>query len=277
VAIVFSDNFNTTIPNAGLNPPWGNSDGYHPPNNNLATIDKWGYGGSRCVGCSSGQANYRLPFLTSGQGSIRMQLAVVCPNNNDEEGGFFASIADGRPTAPVRAFGLVVYVGKTGALSARVPDNTIGARILQVAPPGSFPVDGTQHGVQVRFIVTSTYTTVTFTVDNIDKGTITHPAAVGSVVWDYVFIYGLRMPGGGARPTDLWTIDNYELDDSYAAVDWPAGSAPKLDMSRICFANPFVDISGLYFINPVKTHDIYYNSIEKKIPDPTIKTGGIGE
>lgn len=39
------------------------------------------------------------------------------------------------------------------------------------------------------------------------------------------------------------------------------------------------DISGIYFINPNKTtkHDSYYNDIERKIPDPTIRTSLLGE
>jgi hypothetical protein len=42
---------------------------------------------------------------------------------------------------------------------------------------------------------------------------------------------------------------------------------------------PATDVSGIYFINPVKTtkHDSYYNDIEKKIPNPTIRTALIGE
>lgn len=42
---------------------------------------------------------------------------------------------------------------------------------------------------------------------------------------------------------------------------------------------PAPNLSGIYFINPVKIalHDSYYNSIEKKIPDPMIRTALIGE
>jgi len=36
---------------------------------------------------------------------------------------------------------------------------------------------------------------------------------------------------------------------------------------------------GIYFINPTKAtkHDSYYTAIEKKIPNPTIKTALLGE
>jgi hypothetical protein len=39
------------------------------------------------------------------------------------------------------------------------------------------------------------------------------------------------------------------------------------------------DVSGIYFINPAKTtkHDSYYGDIERKIPNPTIKTALVGE
>ena len=38
------------------------------------------------------------------------------------------------------------------------------------------------------------------------------------------------------------------------------------------------DISGLYFILPsIKTHDTYYNGVEVKIPNPTIRTAVVGE
>lgn len=42
---------------------------------------------------------------------------------------------------------------------------------------------------------------------------------------------------------------------------------------------PPPDISGIYFINPDKTtnHDSYYNDVENKIPDPTIRTPLLGE
>ena len=42
---------------------------------------------------------------------------------------------------------------------------------------------------------------------------------------------------------------------------------------------PEPDLSGIYFIdvNKAEHHDSYYNDIEKKIPNPTIKTAFIGE
>jgi hypothetical protein len=44
-------------------------------------------------------------------------------------------------------------------------------------------------------------------------------------------------------------------------------------------ATALPDISGLYFLNYGKAqyHDSYYNSVELKIPDPTIKTAFLGE
>ena len=43
-----------------------------------------------------------------------------------------------------------------------------------------------------------------------------------------------------------------------------------------------VDLSGIYFINPKITHDIYYGElpgtkVDKKIPDPTVRISVIGE
>lgn len=42
---------------------------------------------------------------------------------------------------------------------------------------------------------------------------------------------------------------------------------------------PSADISGIYYLNPNKAefHDSYYNNVENKIPDPTIKTALLGE
>lgn len=39
------------------------------------------------------------------------------------------------------------------------------------------------------------------------------------------------------------------------------------------------DLGGIYFINPIKVarHDSYYNSVEKKIPNPTVRTAFMGE
>jgi hypothetical protein len=37
------------------------------------------------------------------------------------------------------------------------------------------------------------------------------------------------------------------------------------------------ELSGIYFVNPINTHDKYNGPVDKKIPNPTIKTAFIGE
>lgn len=75
----------------------------------------------------------------------------------------------------------------------------------------------------------------------------------------------------------LVAMDNFEIEDSVSVIPYLPCDGSVTLYEDMC-GNPPVPkpTSGLYFINSAKTHDIYYN-MEKKIPDPTIKTGGIGE
>jgi len=44
----------------------------------------------------------------------------------------------------------------------------------------------------------------------------------------------------------------------------------------VSVVTPPPDLSGIYFIDPDKTHDSYYNGIERKIPNPIVRTALLG-
>ena len=57
--------------------------------------------------------------------------------------------------------------------------------------------------------------------------------------WDDVWLYAIYgNPGGGQPLSRVATVDNYEVDSSNVAVPWPAGTAPRIDPSRICVLGP---------------------------------------
>lgn len=56
------------------------------------------------------------------------------------------------------------------------------------------------------------------------------------------------------------------------------------DITSMCFIEPNKIViaaksqaAGLYFLNPVGKHDSYYNGVELKIPDPTVRLALLGE
>jgi uncharacterized OB-fold protein len=71
--------------------------------------------------------------------------------------------------------------------------------------------------------------------------------------------------------TTVITVSNGDLPN---AIGLAAGEEVTVTVT-----NTLKEISGVYYINPGKTgkHDSYYNDVEKKIPDPTVKTALIGE
>jgi hypothetical protein len=58
----------------------------------------------------------------------------------------------------------------------------------------------------------------------------------------------------------------FAFSDSCPILVYPLGGEPVVP-----------NISGIYYVNPSGTHDSYYNDVEKKIPNPTVKTALLGE
>jgi hypothetical protein len=99
--------------------------------------------------------------------------------------------------------------------------------------------------------------------------------------------WGYTLGGSGGDPSPILRNPNNDwntvyfnpagqLDNVYVSSDYEGcgnggggGTEPPIP----------VDVSGIYFINPIKTtkHDSYYSDVERKIPDPTVKMALTGE
>lgn len=85
--------------------------------------------------------------------------------------------------------------------------------------------------------------------------------------------------------TALYTIGSYQPTATATPERYGhAASCPFLILNNEIIPPPTIDMSGIYYINPNKTtgggtgkHDSYYDDVEKKIPNPTIRTALIGE
>jgi hypothetical protein len=66
---------------------------------------------------------------------------------------------------------------------------------------------------------------------------------------------------------------------SAAAVAAHFASLPPVVIPPVVVPLVTINYTGVYFIDPTKVakHDSYYNAIEQKIPNPTMRTALIGE
>jgi hypothetical protein len=86
-----------------------------------------------------------------------------------------------------------------------------------------------------------------------------------------------QLPGG----TYHWqtSIAEIQLDDTVNIISYPPCNAVNATEANPCspVIPPPPELSGIYFVNPINTHDKYNGSVDKKIPDPTVKTAVLGE
>jgi hypothetical protein len=247
MSIVFSDNFN-----AGYAPgAWQFKD-------NVSLLPEWGFNRTQGVGCANGQMrndfgqvcfNVLTGFLVHQQGSLRVQVAAVADGVNPSDDAILIGIVNREdicfgPTG--NAFSLLTYLRFDGALYTRVNLPTF-SDFFDTSPAGVFPIDGFEHGLQVRWALGSPHQII-YTIDDVDVHTITWSAGYGTDAISSIWLYPRNSPG-----TLLTVFDNCEFDDSSDAVSWPAGNAVQLDLSQTCFGPPPPDVSTLALACPPDT------------------------
>lgn len=223
MAILFSDNFNSGSPTG-----WNEA--------GIDCINLWGFAGTFCATCSSLSDNRKtFGSLQGSTLSVRAQVACVIDPGLDPDGVLAWAVQDFNGGAGFTNFQVVLYLRADGAFRTRWHVPPFGAEFL-ISTPGLYPTDGTQFGLQMLLTIGPT-STATFVVNNVvvASQSVTHAYRVNQ--WDDVFLYGyMRVPGGGtlADLSGLTAFDNVELDSSNAQVDWPPGTAPQLDLTRVC-------------------------------------------
>jgi hypothetical protein len=224
-SILFADDFN-----AGVLTGWGSP-------NNLPTVNQWGHDRTYCVGCWTGQSRKILTPVVPSVGAIRAQVACILTATDALDGALAFSVQDFNGGDNVNRYQLLVYLKPNGAFRIRyklVPPTVAFADTA----PSLFPVDGTQFGLQIRFSIGAPHTVV-FTVNDVDVATLSWTYAYDANQWDDVWVYAIYGNTAGGPPlTQVGTVDNYEVDSSNAKVAWPAGTAPRLDVTRTCFLPP---------------------------------------
>lgn len=224
-----------------------------------------------CLGCSrSGIITNQFPSIML-EGALRAQVAALLthPVYNELLGmneprftsgtaaswcfltfsagsvyPFVAPSYDGEPSTVE----LQVYFCSDGSIMVGFPPKSFSEFFLEPVvwkwtAPHVFPVDGTQFGFQWLWRVNPTSVDMVLKVNNVVVGTFNGgevPAGFIYQGWDSFSIHMTRYnnTGGFDEPNyfihNLTTVDNVELDDAYAAIDWPAGNALKLDHVRTC-------------------------------------------
>lgn len=83
---------------------------------------------------------------------------------------------------------------------------------------------------------------------------------------------------------DLWTTRVFQFDVASGAelLTFQIYGTPGSVVQMVAYGASVPippDISGIYYVNPKKitNHDSYYNDVEKKIPNPTVRTALVGE
>jgi hypothetical protein len=224
MAIRFSDNFNSGTPTG-----WTSS-------NLLGTVDKWGYARTFATGCGNlgvSQAHKLLAFPVFNEYSHRMQVACIIPNLDPTDGIFLCAAIDHNGGIGDNNFSVLVYIKPDG--SFRIRWNNNGTDLWINSAPGLYPVNGIQFGLQIRVTV-ATNAVIIFTVNNIDVATMNFSHVPRANQVDDFWLYVYR--DGHSPLTDIVIVDNYEVDDSADAVDWPAGDAPVLDLNLTCNSAP---------------------------------------
>lgn len=79
-----------------------------------------------------------------------------------------------------------------------------------------------------------------------------------------------------AGETYFFLLTSYHLGGSIDSHLIITETVPTGDFCKALIAS-LPELSGVYFINPAKTHDIYNGPTHVKIPNPTIKTALLGE
>lgn len=204
------------------------------------------------------------------------------------------------------AFHAYLLARDTGAVSLWINRGGFGpsAGTVVTSVPGIFVYDGRMNGIQCSLSI-GDHTSVTYNVvvNNVSvlSGTVVANIAIGSIlggcpamhtwaVTDGITLClerasitemsfrGSQQPPGG---TYHWqtSVAEYQLDDTVNIISYPPCNAANATESGQCspIIAPPPDLSGVYFMNPTNTHDKYNGGIDKKIPNPTIKTTGVGE
>ncbi len=233
MSIIFSDNFNSGVPT-----------GWKPPAV-ISTVNLWGFGGTYCLGCSTNQIQKIFGSPLASQSSVRCQFATLLTTIGANAAIIFIA-QDFHSGSFESKFQMVVYINPDGSLSARLADVFLGPTTTLSSSAGVFPVDGTQHGLQVPFTLTAGTLHADFYVDNVlvwsFDFTPTTPWRADN--WDNVLVSTWKLPFGGPPNTDITTIDNFEVDDDDAVISWGAGSAPQLDLNRVCYLAPLPPSNG---------------------------------
>lgn len=225
MSVVFSDNFNAG--QAAFAASWTRP-GSPRPNVTAGGVDFTGY----WFACSSGQAYHT--YSSTNTVNCRMQLCIIntSPSYSPGFGEFLYVGGPGNTPGFLPLF--IPAADKDGNLYFRT-NNVLSA--VQSPSSGLVPVDGTMFGFQLRLTKTgSTTLDVVFTVNDVD-------------VWSFSYNWGPWVGGSGGLSTfnrvDLIGhtttdfsvgIDNLEIDDSAAAVSWPAVSG--LSLAYGCYAWP---------------------------------------
>jgi hypothetical protein len=219
MSVIFSDNFN-----AGSITGWSSG--------SLNVVNSWGNGGTPCNGCGSGQA-FKVVGVTPNVGAIRAQVACILSADQ-----FVFGVDDFNGGNNVDRYQLIIYLRPDGSFRVRVKISPFGQGLVSYlnTPPGMFPVNGVQFGLQIRWSIGSS-NSITYTVNNVDVATVTWNETYIASQWDRISLLGVNIPIGFPK-TDIVTTDDFEVDNSNAKINWPAGNAPKLDVHKTCLNSP---------------------------------------
>lgn len=131
----------------------------------------------------------------------------------------------------------------------------------------------------------------TLTLAAIGTGVVQYIAHSSDDSADKIWVWYYNIIGAGAldgfiqyKLSDTSIVqqfggDLYLFNNGKGPADQPCSSSiwGAQSQSAMITMMDQPDISGIYFLNSAKKHDVYYKNIDLKIPDPTIRTAFMGE